>query len=261
MAAVNEVQVAQGQVKEILFPPFRLDLKKEQLWHESQKISLRPKTFAILRYLANHPEQLVSKKELLHAIWDNTQVSEDGLRDYLREIRSALDDDPDAPRVIETVRGRGWRFIASTSSNLDEEVLEQTLSPTCSRTSVLIVLPFMNLNHDPELGYFADGFTEDLTEALAQISGFVVLTRNAVCDGKGTTVNKQPEEKALQAHYVVAGSVRKCGNLLRTSVQLSDAAMQSLLWAAHYDRELSDSFAGYDEIVQQIVETLRSRLI
>ncbi len=70
-----------------LFSPFRLDVANEQLWRDECLIALRPKTFAVLRYLVEHPGRLVTKEELLRAVWGETLVSEDGLRDYLREIR------------------------------------------------------------------------------------------------------------------------------------------------------------------------------
>lgn len=101
---------------ELLFPPFRLDVANEQLWRGEQLIALRPKTFAILRYLVEHPGRLVTKEELLHAVWGETQVSEDGLRDYLREIRQALGDDATTPRFVETVRGRGYRFLPTVTT-------------------------------------------------------------------------------------------------------------------------------------------------
>jgi DNA-binding winged helix-turn-helix (wHTH) protein len=104
------------QVQALSFPPFHLDLANEQLWRAEHLIALRPKTFAIFRYLAEHPGRLVTKGELLRAVWGDTQVSEAGLRDYLREIREALSDDPKAPRFVETVHGRGYRFIAPLSA-------------------------------------------------------------------------------------------------------------------------------------------------
>jgi DNA-binding winged helix-turn-helix (wHTH) protein len=99
----------------ILFPPFRLEVDEERLWRDGQLVALRPKTFALLRYLVEHPSRLVTKKELLLAIWGDTQVSEGGLRDYLREIRHALGDDATSPRFVETVHGRGYRFLPATS--------------------------------------------------------------------------------------------------------------------------------------------------
>lgn len=104
---------------EIVFPPFRLDLHAEKLWNREREVTLRPKTFDILRYLAQHPERLVSKAELLRAIWGEIQVSEDGLRDYIREIRKALSDNSASPRFIETALGRGYRFVGKVDSSQD----------------------------------------------------------------------------------------------------------------------------------------------
>ena len=100
----------------IHFPPFRLDCATEQLWQGTQQIPLRPKPFAVLRYLAQHPNRLVTKEELLKAVWPETCVSEGLLHTYIRDLRQALRDDPEAPRFIETVARRGYRFIASLTT-------------------------------------------------------------------------------------------------------------------------------------------------
>jgi DNA-binding winged helix-turn-helix (wHTH) protein len=110
---------------EIVFPPFRLDLRAEKLWREEQEIAIRPKTFAILRYLAQHPERLVSKAELLRAIWGEVQVSEEGLRDYIREIRKALSDSSTSPHFVETALGRGYRFVGRVASS-QQSVVHRT---------------------------------------------------------------------------------------------------------------------------------------
>ena len=99
----------------ILFPPFQLDLANARLWRGEQFVVLRPKTFAVLCHLVENAGRLVSKKELLDAVWPDTRVSERGLKDYVQEIRKALGDDPKTPRFIETVPRRGYRFIAPIS--------------------------------------------------------------------------------------------------------------------------------------------------
>ncbi|MGH7962030.1 MAG: AAA family ATPase [Candidatus Binatia bacterium] len=96
----------------LLFPPFRLDPTDERLWRGAQPIVLRHKTLAVLRYLVEHPDQLVTKEELLAAVWPNTVVSKGVLAESIREVRKALGDDPEAPQFVETVHGRGYRFIA-----------------------------------------------------------------------------------------------------------------------------------------------------
>src|SRR5262245_36450110 len=96
----------------VIFPPFQLDLSNEQLRRHMQTIALRPKTFAVLRYLVEHPGVLVTKDALLDAVWSGTVVSDAALKTCIRELRRALADDDKSPRFIETVHGRGYRFIA-----------------------------------------------------------------------------------------------------------------------------------------------------
>src|SRR5262249_46153991 len=98
--------------RHLLFPPFRLDPANERLWHNSHVLPLRPKAFAVLRYLVEHPQRLVTRAELLQAVWPGTYVSEGLLRGYIRDLRRALGDDAGVPRFIETVARRGYRFVA-----------------------------------------------------------------------------------------------------------------------------------------------------
>src|SRR5499426_4043411 len=106
--------------KRILFDRFCLDLANERLSTGSKTIKLRPKPFAVLEYLLGRPGQLVTKEELLNAIWPGTFVGEAVLKVAIRQIREALGDDPKSPSFIETAHRRGYRFIgqiAETRSN------------------------------------------------------------------------------------------------------------------------------------------------
>src|SRR5215510_11879036 len=94
------------------FPPFRLELGNEQLWRESELIPLRRKTFAVLRYLVEHHGQLVTKDQLFEAVWAGAYVEEVALAVCIRELRKALGDEARTPRFIETIHGRGYRFLA-----------------------------------------------------------------------------------------------------------------------------------------------------
>ena len=98
------------------FPPFRLDLPNQQLWRGGELVPLRPKPYAVLAYLATHAGRLVPRAELAKAVWPDTYVGEDVLRGYIRDVRTALGDDPEAARFIETVARRGYRFIAPIAS-------------------------------------------------------------------------------------------------------------------------------------------------
>ena len=98
--------------KQISFGPFWLDGQNECLWHGSQAISLRPKPFAVLKLLLAHAGQLVSKQQLLDSVWPGTFVGDAVLKDSIRQLREALNDDAGSPTYIETAHRRGYRFIA-----------------------------------------------------------------------------------------------------------------------------------------------------
>jgi DNA-binding winged helix-turn-helix (wHTH) protein/predicted ATPase len=103
----------------LIFEPFRVDIADERLWRGEDAVHLTNKAFAVLRYLAEHPAQLVTKDALLDAVWPDTVVSESAMSVCIREIRQALGDDARAPAFIETVRGRGYRFLAPVTIVVD----------------------------------------------------------------------------------------------------------------------------------------------
>ena len=103
--------------RQLSFPPFRLDPANAQLWRDNEEVSLRRKTFDVLRYLVDHSGQLVTKSALLDAVWPELAVSDSMPAVCVKELRKALGDEAKAPRFIETVHGRGYRFIAKVTSD------------------------------------------------------------------------------------------------------------------------------------------------
>src|SRR5437868_11425569 len=111
--------------KEIRFGRFRLDLANECLWEGARSISLRPKAFAVLKLLAEHPGQLVNKRKVMDTVWPGTFVGDAVLKDSIRQLREALGDDAESPIYIETAHRRGYRFIgkmADTGAPVANEV-------------------------------------------------------------------------------------------------------------------------------------------
>ena len=102
--------------KQFNFGCFRLDEANECLWNDSRAIPLRPKIYAVLRYLVTHPGILVTKQQLLDFVWPDTFVSDTVLKDSIRQLREALGDDAKSPQFIETAHRRGYRFIAAVTA-------------------------------------------------------------------------------------------------------------------------------------------------
>src|SRR5215831_9801988 len=99
----------------LIFEPFGLDVGNERLWCGPEATHLTRKALAVLHYVVERAQQLVTKDELLEVVWPQTHVSEAALAVCIREIRQALGDNPRTPRFIETVYGRGYRFLATVT--------------------------------------------------------------------------------------------------------------------------------------------------
>jgi urea transport system substrate-binding protein len=121
LVRVSPSQVAIMSPGSLLFHPFRLDVDNQEFWRGDDAIAMRPKTFAFLLYLARHPQRLVTKQELLTNLWADVSVTDDLLRGYIREIRSALGDDARTPRYLATVARRGYKFLPEVVASSFEE--------------------------------------------------------------------------------------------------------------------------------------------
>jgi adenylate cyclase len=137
---------------------------------------------------------------------------------------------------------------------------EPALPAGADRPSV-VVLPFNNMSGDPEQEYFSDGITEDIITDLSNVSGLFVVARNTAFTYKGRAVKVQEVSQALGVSFVLEGSVRKAGSRVRVTGQLINGKDGGHVWAARFDRDLTDIFAIQDEITHAIVEQLKVRLL
>jgi adenylate cyclase len=149
-----------------------------------------------------------------------------------------------------------WYLARSPRSPQSSAFSPPATLPLPDKPSI-IVLPFDNMSKDPEQDYFSDGITEDLTSDLSKLSGFFVIARNSAFTYKGKAVKVQDVSREMGVRYVLEGSVRKSDDQVRVTAQLIDATTGHHLWSERYDRPLTDIFAVQDEIVQQLVNTLR----
>lgn len=112
------------------FPPFRLNLRAAQLERGDDVLALRPKAFALLHHFVQNPGKLLTKEVLLNSVWPGRIINEGGLSELIRELRKVLGDDPKFPRFIETVHGRGYRFVGPLAGPPAGTVLRSTAAPS-----------------------------------------------------------------------------------------------------------------------------------
>jgi adenylate cyclase len=241
------------------FADSELDTERYELRCQGVLRPVEPQVFDLLRYLVENRDRTVTKDELHEAIWQGRIVSESALSSRIKAVRQAVNDTGNDQRIIRTLHGRGFRFVASVEMG-DGERPEHD-RPSAGASASIAVLPFVNMSGDPEQEYFSDGMTEDLIADLSRISGLFVPARNTMFTYKGAAVQLQRMCAELGVRHVLEGSVRKAGGRVRIVAQLIDAESGGHLWAERYDRDLTDVFAVQDEITHRIIESLRVKLL
>ncbi len=258
---------------------------------QDQDIHLEPRVTELLNYLASRSGQVVSRAELLDAVWPGVIVGDDVLTNTVAKLRRSLGDDPKSPELIQTIPKRGYRIVTAEESPGSEKsqsevvsawwiallavlvitvglVLTRPWAPGMETTPVgkeafvlpdkpsIAVLPFDNLSDDEGQDYFVDGMTEDLITDLSRVSGLFVIARNSSFSYKGKSLDVREIGHELGVRNVIEGSVRKVGNKLRINVQLIDTETGAHLWAERYDGDVDGLFMFQDQIIEKIVSAL-----
>ena len=253
------------------FEGWTLDCGCGVLKSENRDVPLRPKSFEVLRFMIENAGRLVSRDDVLSAVWPGVTVTEDSLTQCVSEVRQALGDP--GQRILKTVPKRGYIFAVPVSAagrsehNLiraPSEIgqpnslpgagpgLASTLPPLLDGPSVA-VLPFANLSGDASQEYLSDGITEDVINGLSYFSDLAVIARSSSFSYKGRAIEVREVGQQLGVRYVVEGSVRRIGDRIRITAQLVNARSGVRRWGERFDRELGDIFAVLDEITCSIV--------
>jgi TolB-like protein len=239
-----------------LFEDFALDSERRELRRGVDVIAAEPQVFDLLEYLIRHRERVVSKDDLLTAIWHGRSVSESTLTTRINSARAAIGDSGDRQRLIKTLRSKGFRFVGTVRE--EEHVPSAGVNPV--EKPSIAVLPFDNMSDAAEDVYFADGIAEDIITELSRYPDLFVVARNSSFTYRGKAARVTDVARELGARYVLEGSVRRAGNRVRINAQLIDAASGTHLWAQRYDRSLEDLFSVQDEVTQNIVAVLPARV-
>ena len=162
---------------------------------------------------------------------------------------------------IRTDLRRLKRDADSEKSSDEGQTRPLTAIPTGTTHQSIVVLPFTNMSSDPENEFFADGITEEIINALAQIEDLRVVARTSAFSFKGKHVDLRTVGGRLNVTTVLEGSVRKSGQRLRIMAQLINVADGYHLWSERYDRELQDIFEVQDEIARTIADRLKLSLV
>ena len=255
------------------FLEFELDVRAYELRRNRQRLRLARQPMDLLLLLLSRPRELVTREYIAKRLWEpsvHTDVDA-GIHTAILRIRQVLGDSREAPQFVETVPGKGYRFIAPVqvvngtpapgeSGGVPDTVarsapLRHSVPEELSALSIA-VLPFANIGSDPTNAYFSDGLAEELTTALAQVPGLRVAGRVSAFYFRDRPNELQQVGKALDVDRVLEGSVLRIGDRLRITARVVSVESGYHLWSARYEREIGDVFAVQDEITASIVSAL-----
>ena len=227
---------------------------------------VEPQVFDILSYLIRNRERVVSRDELIAAIWAGRIVSEFALTTRINAARSAIGDNGQEQRLIKTFPRKGVRFVGIVHEQQSQvgqrgaETEEAQGTLTLPDRPSIAVLPFANMSEDPEQDYFADGMTEEVITALSRCTWLFVIARNSSFTYKGKTVDVRQVGRELGVRYVLEGSIRRVGGRVRLFGQLIDASSGGHIWADRYEGDMSDVFELQDRLTESVVAAIEPEL-
>ena len=242
-----------------LFEGFRLDrrsLSRRDKYGAEAPVEIGSRALDVLGVLLQRPGDLVSRNEIMATAWAGTAVEDNNLTIQIASLRRVLDRDDAQSSCIQTVPGRGYRFVPPVTR---AERSDRPLRPP--PRLAIVVLPFTNLSDDPGQQYFADGITEDLATDLSRLPQMSVISRNTAFIYRHKRIDTRQIGAELGARYVLQGSVRRSENQVRVTAQLIDAATDTHLWADRFDCGAGDLFALQNEITGRIASELNIELI
>jgi TolB-like protein/tetratricopeptide (TPR) repeat protein len=255
---------------QVLFEDYRLDPERRELTRGAEAVAMGPQVFDLLLYLVQNRERVVTKDDLLNAVWGGRIVSESTLTSHINAVRKAIGDSGEQQRLIRTVPRKGFRFVGDVSEAQQPTGALQAESARPNEPLVpglalpdspsIAALPFLNLSGDPEQDYFADGVVEDIITELSRIRWLFVIARNSSFTYKGRAVDVKQVGRELGVRYVLEGSMRKAANRVRITGQLIDATTGVHLWAERFEGTLDDIFDLQDQITTNVVGAIAPQL-
>jgi TolB-like protein/Tfp pilus assembly protein PilF len=236
------------------FREFELDISAYELRRGGQPVHLERHPMDLLILLVERRRQLVSRADIAKRLWDSSVFVdvEMGVNTAIRKLRKALRDSRESPAFVETISGKGYRFIAPVDAVLPERHQETIES--------VAVLPFTNDCADPDAEYLSDGITETLINNLSQVWNLRVVARSTVFRYKGKEADPQKAGSDLHVRAVVSGRLLQRGSTLIVRAELMDVATGAQLWGGQYNRQAEDVFLLQGDLSREISEKLQLQL-
>lgn len=241
------------------FGKFVLDVQEQMLTADGVVVHLPTKEFETLRMLVENNGRVLSKDEMMSAIWQDTFVEESNLAQYISRLRKILN--VDGNQYIKTISKRGYRFSADVRTSESEVVIERNMRvkvggkerPTLGEIKSVAVLPFRSLAARDDDEFLGLGIADALITQLTR-SGQIITrpTASVVKFGTGDHDSVAVAE-LLNVDAILEGNYQRSDRRIRLTAQMLDAESGKTLWAESFNTEIDDIFDVQDQIAERIV--------
>jgi TolB-like protein len=241
-----------------------LDTERREFRRNQLLYLLEPQVFDLLEYLIRNRDRVVSRNELLEAIWHGRIVSDAALDTRLSAARKAIGDNGIAQKFIRTLRTKGVHFVAPVHEELPQRKATNG-GPGGDRAAPLddpsiAVVPLVVIGDGPQLEVLADGITDDLAMSLAKVPWLLVAPRPSRSAWKAEIVDGAELAAKLGVRYLLTGGVRRTADRIRITLQLVDAVAHQQIWTERFDQDVVDALPFYDEICERVMAVLEPQL-
>jgi len=249
--------------REYRFGPFVVDRVHYRALRGDVPLELTPKLLDLLLHLLDHAGELVTKEQLLDAVWTGANVTENALAQAISELRVALGDDAGTPRFIKTVARRGYRFIAAIDRVDAAPGAPATSQPPAAARAgdrSIAVMDFQNVTGDPNAAWLSAGIAETVTADLRRIGGFHVVDRGRVMEAARQTDGSAHEvARRLGTPFAVVGGFQSSADRIRITARIVNIGTGEAVADTKVDGPITGIFELQDEVVAQFSKELGLR--
>lgn len=219
------------------------------------EVVVEPQVMNVLQVLSGYSENVATRRELLDKAWAHSVGTDESLTRSVSILRKAFSTLKQGSKIIQTVHKRGYRLSAPVSF----PSLSQRNTPDAVIS--VAVLPFKNLDRNDQDSYLARGISEEVLNALSNISSLRVVGRSSSFSVPETQTDRNIIASSLDVSYILEGSVRASGERLRVSAVLTDVETGFQVWSHSFDVALAHIFDVQDKIAQSISRALQAKLL
>lgn len=251
------------------FAAFVLDTDKVELREDGEPRALQPQVFALLAFLIEHRERVISKDEIFENVWDGRFVTDSALASRIKFARKALGDDGETQAFIKTIHGRGYRFIAEVTLQRDEAQVFadvsaaatiNTAAPDAGVRPSIAVLPFRLIGEAGPYATIADGLPHELITELARLRWLFVIARGSSFRLRSDDLDMREVGRTLDVRYCLSGTVEVTGKQLTITTELADTRGGTIVWSERYTGSVDDMHTMRTDIRANILAAVEIQI-